>query len=88
MDGYIQIGVTALRDPVTGEVLKSVPLYMREEDRRAESPAEVRMDGIIGDLALMMVEYAKALSEKEGGNDGGSDVAAGGTADQAGEPAR
>ena len=33
MSAYIQIGVTALRDPVTGEYLPAVPLYIREEDR-------------------------------------------------------
>lgn len=33
MSAYIQVGVTALRDPVTGEYLPAVPLYIREEDR-------------------------------------------------------
>ena len=32
MSGFIQIGVTALRDPGTGEYLPSVPLYIRAED--------------------------------------------------------
>jgi hypothetical protein len=29
---YAQIGVTALRDPVTGEYLPAIPLYARVED--------------------------------------------------------
>lgn len=29
---YVQVGVTAYRDPATGEFLPSVPLYARAED--------------------------------------------------------
>ena len=32
MAKYIQVGVTALRDPVTGDFLPAVPLYIREDD--------------------------------------------------------
>ena len=35
MAEYIQVGVTALRDPVTGEPAPAVPLYVRAEDARA-----------------------------------------------------
>ena len=33
MSEYIQVGVTAMRDPATGGFLPSVPLYIRAEDR-------------------------------------------------------
>lgn len=36
-ESYIQIGVTALRDPTTGDFLPSVPLYIRAEDRKKVS---------------------------------------------------
>ena len=32
MSTYIQVGVTALRDPVTGAILRSVPMYAKAED--------------------------------------------------------
>lgn len=34
---YVQIGVTALRDPKTGDFLPSVPLYIRAQDRKKVS---------------------------------------------------
>jgi hypothetical protein len=40
MGEYIQIGVTALRDPMTGDFLKSVPLYIREEDSAQAAPLD------------------------------------------------
>ena len=33
MSEFVQVGVTALRDPVTGDFLPSVPLYVRAEDQ-------------------------------------------------------
>ena len=39
MSEFIQVGVTAMRDPVTGEFLPSVPLYVQAEDApRIETP--------------------------------------------------
>lgn len=35
MADFIQVGVTALRDPATGELLPAVPLYIRAEDAGA-----------------------------------------------------
>ena len=40
---YVQVGVTALRDPVTGKFLPAVPLFIREED--AKRPEMPRSDG-------------------------------------------
>ena len=58
----IQIGVTALRDPATGDFLPSVPLYIKA-DKEAEE-AEQRMFNDIGkDLARMMRKYNEARAE-------------------------
>ena len=40
MSKYIQIGVTALRDPMTGELLPAVPMYIQEEDATAAAPLD------------------------------------------------
>ena len=55
---YIQIGFTALRDPITGDYLPSVPMYIKAEDaalsdyEKLESNAEKK-------LALLMRRYIK-----------------------------
>ena len=59
---YIQVGVTALRDPVTGAFLPAVPLYIKVEEGTMEA-AEVAqseeklMQGISHLLALRMKQY-------------------------------
>lgn len=40
MSNYIQIGQTALRDPLTGDFLPAVPLYIRAEDVAAAPPLD------------------------------------------------
>lgn len=35
MDGYIEVGLTALRDPATGGFLPAVPLYIKADDSTA-----------------------------------------------------
>ena len=59
MSEYIQIGVTALRDPVTGEALPAVPLYIRETDAGTQARAEIQMGPLARDFAAMMKEYAE-----------------------------
>ena len=57
---YIQVGVTALRNPLTGEMLPAVPLYVRKEDARKgglKETEEQAADGWARDLARMMKEY-------------------------------
>ena len=57
MNKYVQMGVTALRDPVTGEFLPAVPLFIREED--AKRPEMPRSDGgLMAELSKKMKEYA------------------------------
>ena len=62
MSEYSQIGVTALRDPVTGEPLEAVPLYMRRADVRPETSPVIRTGPLARDLAGMMDEYLKGLA--------------------------
>ena len=59
-DKYIQVGVTALRDPATGDFLPSVPLYIRAED--AEKPIVPKTDGgLMKELSAKMKEYHLGL---------------------------
>lgn len=48
---YIQVGVTALRDPATGEFLPAVPLYIKAEDG-----AEEAEEKLIKDIGKLMAE--------------------------------
>lgn len=41
---YIQIGVTALRDPATGDFLPAVPLYIKAEDNAEEAEEKLIQD--------------------------------------------
>lgn len=55
---YIQIGVTALRDPGTGAFLPAVPLYIRDEDGAAAGEQKL-IDDIGHLLALRMKAYVE-----------------------------
>ena len=47
---YIQVGITALRDPATGKFLPSVPLFIKETDEAKEAAEEIanlKIDKII-----------------------------------------
>lgn len=53
---YIQIGVTALRDPATGDFLPSVPLYIKADKEVEEAEQQMYKD--VGKaLAGMMKKY-------------------------------
>lgn len=58
-DGYIQVGVTALRDPATGDFLPEVPLYVKADEETEED-----VQGLIEDLEnlfrIRMDMYARA----------------------------
>lgn len=55
---YIQVGVTALRDPVTGKMLPAVPLYIQApENATEEQELEPLAEGIAHLLALRMKQY-------------------------------
>lgn len=43
-DGYIQVGVTALRDPATGGFLPEVPLYVKADEDTEEDVQDLITD--------------------------------------------
>ena len=55
MEEYIQVGVTALRDPATGGYLPAVPLYIKADESAKE--AEQRL---IDDLGHLFAHQMKA----------------------------
>ena len=64
MSGFIQIGVTALRDPVTGEFLPEVPLYVEAEHR--ERVAETMDEDLRKLFAGKMAQYRKETARAKG----------------------
>lgn len=52
---YIEVGVTALRDPMTGGYLPAVPLYIKAEDG-----AEEAKQRLINDLGHLFAHQMKA----------------------------
>lgn len=65
MADYIQIGVTALRDPVTREPLQAVPLYIRAEDAGKVEAARADDGPLIAELADMFGKYAGQVMSDE-----------------------
>lgn len=60
MSKFIQIGMTALRDPGTGEFLPAVPLYIREEDReKCEPKVVINGDALQRELAKKFAAYKR-----------------------------
>ncbi len=55
-EDFIQIGYTALREPVTGAFLPAVPMYIKAEDGAKEAEQKV-IEGIGNLLALKMKAY-------------------------------
>ena len=59
MSEYIQVGATAMRDPITGDFLPSVPLYVRADDQKTVD-APVFDDAAIRMLADKWKQYVQA----------------------------
>ena len=60
---YIQVGVTALRDPATGGFLPAVPLYIRADESAVAAQAQLHED--LGKLlAERMRKYVDACREQ------------------------
>lgn len=57
---YIEVGVTAMRDPVTGEMLPAVPLYVK-----AKGGAEEAEQSLYDDLGKL---FAYHIREQMRGN--------------------
>lgn len=61
-DEYIQVGVTALRDPATGGYLPAVPLYIKADESAIEAQQSLFED--IGHLfALQIKAYMDGCKE-------------------------
>ena len=58
---YIQIGVTATRNPVTGEFYPSVPLYIRASDAAEDSRKKMMED--FAKLAALQIQRERELRE-------------------------
>lgn len=75
MSRYIQVGVTALRDPFTGEPLEAVPMYIREKDVEKACPPPAGMmkelSGTLGKMFGQYVDGTKKLKDKEGRKNNG-----------------
>lgn len=56
---FIQIGVTALRDPATGDFLPAVPLYIKAEDGAQEAE-----QSLIDDLGKLFAERMRRYRER------------------------
>ena len=66
MSRFIQVGMTAMRDPVTGDFLESVPLYAEAEDlRRTGADGTMLVGDIRQNLAAAFGQYMKEC-KKEG----------------------
>lgn len=61
---FIQIGVTALRNPANGEFLPAVPLYIKAEDGAEEAEEKLVQD--IGKLLAQRMRQYKEKCEAEG----------------------
>lgn len=69
VSGFVQVGQTAMRDPTTGEMLQSVPLFIRGEDC-GKVPRAV-MENVGAVLAEKMKAYVNGCRQlkKEGNHD-------------------
>ncbi|MBR6569519.1 MAG: hypothetical protein IKK75_03610 [Clostridia bacterium] len=56
---YIQVGVTAMRDPATGDYMPAVPLYIKAEDG-ADAGEEKLVEDVGKLLADRMRRYREA----------------------------
>lgn len=65
MAEYIQVGVTALRDPATGELLPAVPLYVRRDQvtEREAAMMDAGADRAAETLAAAMRKYVRGCRE-------------------------
>lgn len=54
---FVQVGMTAKRDPRTGGFLPAVPLYIKVEEEEAEAVEQDLIDDLAGLLAMRMKQY-------------------------------
>ena len=54
MSEFIQVGMTAMRDPLTGEPLEAVPLYVEVTDGKAPPLPEIDRKALAKELIRKM----------------------------------
>lgn len=65
MSHYVQVGVTAMRDPLTGDFLPSVPLYARKTDiEKASIPETLNLYDIKRVLGMKFREYEEECRKR------------------------
>lgn len=65
MTQYVQVGVSAMRDPRTGEFLESVPLYAKQADlERVHADETLDLSGIQHTLGAMFGQYLKECRKR------------------------
>lgn len=67
---YIQVGVTALRDPKTGGYLPAVPLYIEADDSARAAEADLMQDigKLLADRMRRYMAECKAEELSEAGS--------------------
>lgn len=60
MDGYIEVGLTALRDPATGGFLPAVPLYIKA-DKGTAAAQQSLIDDLGKLFAARMRQYLEGV---------------------------
>ena len=65
MAEFVQVGVTAMRDPMTGDFLPAVPLYVESADLEKGPVPKLDLSDIGRILAGKMRDYRKEC-KKEG----------------------
>ena len=68
MSRFIQVGVTAMRDPKTGEPLEAVPLYVEETAGGGPPLPEIDMKAFTRDFMKKMRVQAEETKTASWGN--------------------
>ena len=68
MSEFVQVGVKAMRDPLTGEMLDSVPLYVERQDLEKVPTVD------IGQMARDVIRQMGAEKTEGNDNDAVSDI--------------
>ena len=63
MSEFIQVGVTAIRDPLTGEPLQSVPLYVEVADGEQMPLPEIDRKKLARDLMKKFRAQQETMGE-------------------------
>jgi len=59
MSKFIQVGVTAMRDPLTGEPMEAVPLYVEVTDNGAPPLPEISVKDVAKNFMRKLKTQAK-----------------------------